>query len=149
MQTFEMARIKIDLPEKFSFSTAIPVRISDINYGGHVGNDAILSMIHEARVQFFKQFGYAELDFAGFGTIMSDVAIEYKNEVFYGDEIIASVAVGDITKVAFDILYKLEKRSNGQRIPVAFAKTWIVCYDYTKKKVAAIPEVALKKITGQ
>ena len=144
-----MARIKIDLPAKVSFSTNIPVRITDINFGGHVGNDTILSIVHEARAQFFAFCGYTELDFSGAGTIMSDVAIEYKNQTYYGDSILASVAVGEITKVAFDLFYKLEKRSAaGKLIPVALAKTWMVCYDYDLKKVTPIPEAALKKITS-
>lgn len=144
-----MARIKIDLPAKFSFTANIPVRITDVNFGGHVGNDTILSIVHEARAQFFTYCGYTELDFAGTGTIMSDVAIEYKNQTYYGDTILASVAVGEITKVAFDLFYKLEKRSaEGRLIPVALAKTWMVCYNYDQKKVIAIPEEAIKKIKG-
>ena len=87
-----MARIKIDLPENFSFTTSIPVRITDLNYGGHVGNDTMLSLIHEARMQFLKQLGYTELEFAGVGLIMADVGIEFKNELFYGDVVMVSVA---------------------------------------------------------
>ena len=144
-----MARIKIELPGKFCFVTKIPVRITDINFGGHVGNDTILSIVHETRAQFFKYCGYDELNFGGAGTIMSDVAIEYKNQTYYGEEIIASIAVGEITKVAFDLIYKLEKKSaEGKTVPVAFAKTWMVCYDYEAKKVTAIPESAVKKITN-
>ena len=144
-----MARIKIDLPAKFSYSTNIPIRITDINFGGHVGNDTILSIVHEARAKFIQHLGYDELNFWGVGTIMSDVAIEYKDQIYYGDEILASVAVGEITKVAFDLFYKLEKRSgDGKLATVALAKTWIVCYDYDLKKVAAIPEKAIDKITG-
>jgi len=140
-----MARIKVELPEHFAFSTIIPVRITDLNYGKHVGNDTILSMIHEARVQYLKQLGYGELDLAGVGVIMSDVGIEFKSELFYGDEVIASVAAADITKIAFDLYYKLEKRSGDSTVLVAVAKTGMVCYDYSKKKVAAIPlEVAEK-----
>ena len=119
-------------------------------FGGHVGNDTILSIIHEARAKFIDHFGYNELNFWGVGTIQSDVAIEYKDQIFYGDEIIASVTVGEISKVAFDLFYKLEKRSvEGKLTPVAFAKTWMVCYDYEQKKVVAIPAEAIKKITGQ
>ena len=106
-----MARIKIDLPDKFSFTTSIPVRITDINYGGHVGNDAILSLIHEARMQFLKQLGYTELEFAGVGLIMADVAIEFRNELFYGDIVIVSIACAEFSKVSFDIYYKLEKNA--------------------------------------
>ncbi|MGN6400032.1 MAG: hypothetical protein ACTHMD_06240 [Flavisolibacter sp.] len=53
-----MARIKINLPENFFFNAAIPIRITDLNYGGHVGNDTILSLLHEARVQFLNHFHY-------------------------------------------------------------------------------------------
>jgi acyl-CoA thioester hydrolase len=141
-----MARIKVELPEQFAFSTTIQVRITDLNYGNHVGNDTILSMIHEARVQYLKQLGYGELDLAGVGVIMSDVAIEFKSELFYGDEIIASVAAGDLTKISFDLYYKLEKRSGDITQLVAVAKTGMVCYDYSKKKVAAIPAEVVDKL---
>ena len=144
-----MARIKIELPDKFVFTTKIPVRISDVNYGGHVGNDSILSIIHEIRVQYFKSLGYTELNFAGAGIIMSDVSIEFKNEVFYGEEIIASLAIGEITTIAFDIFYKLEKKIGDKIVTVAIAKTWIVCYDYSKKKVTPMPEEILEKIKHQ
>jgi acyl-CoA thioester hydrolase len=131
-----MARIRIDLPSSFRFSTEIPVRITDLNYGGHVGNDTILSIIHEARMQFLKYYGYSEKDFAGTGMIMSDVAINFKNELFYGDVIKASVDVMDISRASFDLVYLLEKDS----MVVAEAKTGMVCFDYDKRKVAAIPE---------
>jgi len=145
-----MARIKIDLPPKFLFSINIPIRITDINFGGHVANETILSIIHEARAKFFQHLGHDELNFWGVGTIMSDVAIEYKDQIYYGDEVLASVTIGEITKVAFDLFYKLEKRSaNGKQSTVALAKTWMVCYDYDKKKVVAIPEAAIKKIMNQ
>ena len=143
-----MARIKVELPEHFTFSTTIPVRITDLNYGKHVGNDTILSMIHEARVQYLNQLGYGELDLAGVGVIMSDVGIEFKSELFYGDEVIASVAAGDITKISFDLYYKLEKRSGDTTQLVAVAKTGMVCYDYGKKKVTAIPEEVAIKLKG-
>src|SRR5215510_15087975 len=105
-----MARIKIDLPEQFSFSTNIAVRITDVNFGGHVGNDSLLSILQEARTQYFIHYGYSELNVAGIGTIMSDVAIEYKTELFYGEEIIVSVTAGEFTRVAFDLYYKIEKK---------------------------------------
>ena len=90
-----MGRIKLTMPEKFSFSCQIPVRITDINYGGHAGNDTILSLIHEARMQFLGHFGYTEMNVAGSGLIMSDVGIEFKKELFYGDQVIASVIAGE------------------------------------------------------
>ncbi len=139
-----MARIKIELPEQFSFTTTIAVRITDLNYGGHVGNDTILSIIHEARVQYLQQWGYGELTLAGVGLIMSDVGIEFKSELFYGQPIRASVTATDLTKVSFDLYYKLEVEKEGKTVLVAAAKTGMICYDYSKKKVAAIPEEVKK-----
>jgi acyl-CoA thioester hydrolase len=141
-----MNRIKIELPETFKFTTNIPIRITDLNYGGHVGNDTILSLIHEARMQFLQHHGYKELDFAGIGLIMSDVAIQFKSEVFYGDVLTASVTTGAYSKVAFDIYYKFEKEVAGKTILVAAAKTGMVCFDYTSRKTVAVPESAKLKL---
>ena len=141
-----MARIKIAIPEQFSFSCQIPIRISDINYGGHVGNDTILTIVHEARMQFLKSLDFTEMDFGGKGMIMADAAIEFKNELFYGETIITSVAVTEISKISFELIYKLEKEKD--RKIVAIAKTAMICYDYTVKRITAIPEIALKKISS-
>ena len=141
-----MSRVKIELPEEFSFETIIPIRITDLNYGNHVGNDTILSILHEARVQYLQHFGYGELNFAGAGLIMSDVAIEFKSEIFYGEKIIASVKVGEFSKFSFEVYYKLEKENNNKRILVATAKTGMVCYDYSAKKIAGVPEEVIKNL---
>ena len=143
-----MARIKIELPEKFFFETLIPIRITDLNYGNHVGNDTILSILHEARVQWLGHFGYGELNFGGLGLIMSDVAIEFKNEIFYGEKIIASVTANEFSKFAFEVYYKLEKESTDKRILVASAKTGMVCYDYSTKKIAAVPAEVQEKLSA-
>lgn len=141
-----MARIKIDLPGAFSFSTAFPVRITDLNYGSHVGNDTVLSFLHEARVRFLKSLGYSELDMEGAGLIMSDVAILFKKEIFYGDEIRLSVAAMDFTRAGFDLVYKLEKNTNSAMTLLAIAKTGMVCYDYSLKKVTGLPDAAKVKL---
>jgi acyl-CoA thioester hydrolase len=141
-----MARIKIDLPANFSFSVSIPIRITDLNYGGHVGNDAILSLVHEARMQYLRQLGYTEMELGGIGLIMVDAGIEFKNELFYGDVVIASVACNDFSKVGFDIYYKLEKEINGSRKLVAIVKTGMIGYDYANKKITAISEEVKAKL---
>ena len=147
-----MARIKIELPNAFPFSCQIPVRITDINYGGHAGNDTVLSIIHEARMQFLQSMGYSEMEFAGVGMIMADVAIEFKNELFYGDQIIASVITGQITRIGFDLLYKLETlrlANSDRKVLVAAAKTGMICYDYEKKKIVSVPGEAMLKLKNK
>lgn len=138
-----MARIKIELPDHFQFSTKIPIRITDLNYGGHVGNDTILTLIHEARVQFLKNHDYEELNFEGVSLIMSDAAIEFKAETFYGDVITAFVTANNFSRVGFDVYYKLMKNET----IVALAKTGMICYNYDVKKVVGVPEKAKEKLS--
>jgi len=135
-----MARIKIEIPEQILGSFIIPVRIADINYGNHVGNDAFVSIIHEARMQWLKQYSYTELQIEGIGLIMSDLAIEFKNESFYGDTIDVKIAAGDLSRVGFELYYQLFAVRNSETILLANAKTGMVCYDYAAKKVAVVPE---------
>lgn len=139
-----MPRIKIEMPENYSFSTELPVRISDINYGGHLGNDAVLSMVHEARVRFLNHYHYNELDVEGLGIIMTDSAIVYKAESFYGEKIQIDVAVGDFNKYGCDFYYLITNKETA--VEIAHAKTGIVFFDYEERKVTAVPEVFQSKV---
>ena len=138
-----MARIKIELPEQFTFSTKIPIRITDLNYGGHVGNDTVLSLIHEARVQFLKSSGYDELNIEGVSLIMSDAAIEFKAELFYGDVISAFVTANNFSRVGFDLYYKIMR----EEAIVATAKTAMICYNYDVRKIVSVPTGVKEKLS--
>ncbi len=143
-----MSRIKIDLPEKFSFRTLIPVRIQDVNYGGHVGNDAVLSMLHEARMQYLKRLGCSELEAEGVSMIMADVAIVYKGEGFHGDIFETELAAGDFTTRGFDLFYKVSAtREDGVRRSIAEAKTGMLCFDYRSGKVVSLPNTLKEKLS--
>ncbi|MFL5786883.1 MAG: acyl-CoA thioesterase [Flavisolibacter sp.] len=139
-----MSRIKLQLPSHFSFSTKIPVRITDLNYGGHVGNDTILSLIHEARMQFLKQYNYTELELEGTSLIMSDAGIEFKAEVFYNDVLTFYVVADNFSRVSFDLYYKVVKEPN--ETIVAIAKTGMVFYDYNARKVVGVPGRVREKL---
>lgn len=140
-----MRRMKLQVPDTFTFTTRIPVRITDINYGGHLGNDSVLTIIHEARMQFLTSLGLSELDMKGVGLIMSDAAIEFKNEAFFGDVLTIHVTAADFTRISFDLFYKLVKEDDTE---IARARTGMVCFDYSAKKVAALPVEARSLLEG-
>ena len=143
-----MERIKLNLPDTFSFTTTIPIRISDVNYGGHVGNDSFLSLLHEARLRFLNQFGYSEINVEGIGLIMSDVGIEYKKELAYGDIINISVAATGFDRLGFDLYYLIELVEGDKKTIAGKAKTGMLCFDYTTKKKASIPAAAIEKLVA-
>lgn len=141
-----MNRIKIELPDQFHFTTEIKIRITDLNYGGHVGNDVFLALIHEARQQYLMKYGYEELSFAGVGLIMADVALEYKKELNHGDVVRISVCAADFDKLGFDLFYKMEVLRTDGPVLAGRAKTGMICYDYTAKKKTPVPEEAIQKL---
>lgn len=134
-----MARIKIELPAKSLASFNIPVRITDINYGNHVGNNSIVEIIHESRVQFLQQHQFTELDAGGTGLILNELLVEFKNESFYGDSLNVKIFVGEVSKKSFEIYYQLIALRS-ENIVIAHAKTGMVCYNYSERKVESIPE---------
>ena len=140
-----MARMRIELPDKFIFSTEIVPRISDINYGGHLGHDSVLSLTHEARVRFLKRHNYSEMDIEGAGLIMSEVGIVYKSETFYGDTVIIKISIGEFGKTHFELIYLLENKQSKKEI--ARVKTGLVCFDYKNKKTVEIPKPFYKLLT--
>ena len=141
-----MARVKIALPAAFLFATTVPVRITDLNYGAHLGNDALLSILHEARVQFLASLGAKEVDPATqLGFIMADVAIEYKAEAFYGDVLHIEVGVNDISKYGFDIVYQVKNQIGKE---IARAKTGMLTFDYNTRKLRALPAELAGQLAG-
>ena len=135
-----MARVKIELPKTSIATVSIPVRITDIHYGNHLGNDAFVAIIHDARVQWLQQYNYTELNIEGAGLILADLMVEFKNESFYGDNIDITIYIGEVSKVSFELFYQLTTKRNANVVILALAKTGMVCYDYNAKKVVSIPE---------
>ena len=133
-----MQRIKIDLPQKFLFSTEISVRVYDVNFAGHLSNDSILSMVHEARILFLKNWGYSEVDTEGAGIIMFDAAIQYKSQGYHGDVLVFDVTVDNFIKTGCDFFFRITNKSNGKEI--ARAKTGIAFFDYKVNKLVSVPE---------
>ncbi len=136
-----MSRVKIKFPdEKPLFSCSISVRIGDINYGNHLGNDSVLSIIHEARMQLLKSWKGNELDIKNNSLIMADVMISYRGEAFYGDKLNVDIYADDITDRSFDLLYHISAEQNGQVKDIAHAKTGMLCFDYSTRKIALMNE---------
>ena len=132
-----MARIKLDLPAEFPFRTRLTVRVTDLNYGNHLGNDALLGLIHEARVRFLGSMGYSELDVEGVGILMADCAIVYKAQGRLGDELTVAVAAGAFSRIGCDLYYRVDQADGSE---LARAKTGIVFFDHLAQAVRPVPE---------
>lgn len=141
-----MPRVHIDLPEQFPFFTEVPILASDINFANHLGNDRLMGLLQEARIRFFKWLGYNEADVEGSSMILGDAALQYLSEGFHGDVVRIEVNIGDFSRCGMDIYYRATNLTTGKLL--CKAKTGLVFFNYTTRKVEAVPEKFKQTITS-
>ncbi|MDZ7605959.1 MAG: thioesterase family protein [Cyclobacteriaceae bacterium] len=141
-----MEKIKISFPAHIQFETELKVRISDLNYGAHVGNNIFLEFAHEARVQYLNQLGCkGEIDLGeGAGIIMVDAAVVYKAEVFHPMELLVQMTADHVSERSFDLFYRFLIKKEMRE--AALIKTGIVCFDYQKRRPANLPTALKQKL---
>ncbi len=140
-----MARIQIRLPSHFAYSTDITLYQSHINYGGHLDNALLLTLVSEARVRFFKSLGYTELDVEGAGILVADAALQYRSEAFHGEVMVLRMGATDLGRKGFDLVWSMTERSSLRE--VARGKTGIVFFSYETRKVVPMPAAFRDKLT--
>jgi 4-hydroxybenzoyl-CoA thioesterase len=132
-----MPRIQIELPVQFPFTTEITLYLSHMNYGGHLDNALLLTVVSEARARYFQSLGYSELDVEGVGIIVSDAALQYRSEAFHGEVMIVSMGAADFGSKGCDLLWCMNEKATNRE--VARGKTGIVFFDYATRKVTQVP----------
>lgn len=132
-----MARLRLEIPDRLPFTTSLIIRVTDLNYGGHLGNDRLLSYVHEARARFLAERGIGELDAFGVGMAMVDAAILFKAEGFMGDRVEISVGCREVSARSWEFVYRLWMPD--RKVLLAEAKTGMVAFDYTLRQVTLIP----------
>ena len=142
-----MARIKINLPEKYIFSTDIPVRSIDINRGGHMEWNHMFNILDEARIQFWDSIGYSETENARVSNIMADAGINYKRQVFYGQTLRVEMAADEFTERGFDLVFRVSDSETGEE--VARGKTGMLCFDYQEQKITRVPDDFRERLQGK
>ena len=132
-----MSRVQVEMPHVFLFETTLEVRITDINYGGHLANDRVLSLVHEARVRFLRHHGFSEANIEGKAIIMANAVVVYRSEAFAGDLLRVQIGAREVNKYGCDLVYRLTNQSDGRE--VALVQTAIVFFDYDKRRITIAP----------
>ncbi len=133
-----MARIIITYPETTLYTHELSVRVKDLNIGNHLAHDSVISLLHEARAQFFEANNMSELDVEGYGIIMADIGVNYKAEAYFGEILAVEITLGDFSSKGCDMYYRMSSKKTGT--VVAIAKTGLVFFDYKAKKPVAVPQ---------
>ncbi len=141
-----MPRLKLKELDNYPYEMEISVRLTDLNYGGHLGNDRLLSLAHEARAAFLNHYGLSETDCGGVSLTMGDAAIVFRAESFAGDKLRFEVGAGECSRSGFRLFYRVTRVSDGHLI--SLMETGMVAYDYKKRKVISLPESVKEMLCG-
>ncbi|GAA6145696.1 acyl-CoA thioesterase [Thalassolituus maritimus] len=134
-----MARVNLDLPDVFTFSTNLTVRVSDINYGNHLGNDRMISLLHEARLRYLHNYDFSEFNIGGVGLMVTDIVVTFVSESFVADKLTFKVGITDFNKYGCDFVYLVVNERDDK--VVAKAKTGIVFFDFDERRISRVPRI--------
>ena len=124
------------MQDSHTYAGTYKVRVGDINYGGHMGNDRSLLLFHDARLYFLEQYGFSEGDIGGPGLIMGEAHVFFKKEVFRGDELRLYVHISDLRGLSFEMHYTVLRDEE----EVLHGSTKLIAFDYDLRKMVKIPE---------
>ncbi len=111
-------------------TTRLTVRIGDINYGGHLGHDRLITLLHQARLDWLHALGAEETNCFGAG-----LTCDYRAEAFLGDALDIAMHASNLRRTAFTLHYRV---CRGETL-IAEAATEMVAFDYHAHKIIALP----------
>lgn len=133
------------MSEPAKFTASYRVRVDDINYGGHMGNERALVIFQDARILFLESLGYAERDIGeGLGVILPEAALRFRREAFLHDVLTTRVAIGGMTGSSFEMLFESTRESDSEVVLTGTTK--MIAYDYGAKKVRPLPDAFRKAL---
>ena len=136
-----MPRIKLLEQQDYAFHHNINVRITDVNQALHVGTIELTGILHDTRVNLFRQLNMNEIDLGDgrTGMVISDLAVNFKNEAFLFDEITVDSGIGEIWEYGFRLFHRVRR---GDEM-IALAEIGAITFDHGKKTKARVPETLI------
>lgn len=139
-----MPRIKLSPLDTYRFEYRTTINARDVNYGGHLGNDAVVSLLHEARIDLLHSFGFTELDLGDreTGIIVSELQVSYRAEGHLLDEIIIQSDVIRMKNASFRMAHRIQRGDD----TLVLAEVGIVAFNYKTRQVSELPELFQEKV---
>ena len=133
-----MPRIKLKQHPKYAHSTPLKLRVTEINYGGHLGNDAVMGLLHQARVEVLAILGVSEMDLGNgqTGIVQTDCAIVYQGEGFLLDDVLVESLFSEVKGSTFRMCCRISK---GEKTLI-LAEAGFAGFDYSARRTAPLPE---------
>ncbi|QTF93616.1 thioesterase family protein, partial [Halomonas sp. BM-2019] len=134
-----MERVRLDFPEAaIVHRHPLTVRVTDMNYGRHLGHDTLVSLLHEARIQAFGALGLTEWDLGGYPSVVADLAVQYQSEARWPDALVVETAMSPLAGRVITVYHRVCHAEGGR--PVATARLNMLLVDPASARPVAIPE---------
>ena len=139
-----MPRIKLQEQPQYEFQYEVVLQPRDINYGGHLGHEIMIVLVHGARADLLRSLGFHEGNIGDGETaiIMSDLAVNYQGEGFMFDVIRIESHVGEITRKNFRLFHRVSK---GNKI-LALVETGFLAFNYRDHRIVQVPQTFIKTL---
>lgn len=141
-----LSHIKLEEQPEYEFSFEVTIQTRDLNYAGHLGNDALVSIIQETRVSLFQDLGCKELDLGDgkTGIIIGDLIINFKAEGFVFDQLIIESHIGEVTEKSIRLFHRIIKKNDNALL--ALVETGLIAFDYEKRRISKFPNRFLRSM---
>jgi acyl-CoA thioesterase FadM len=134
-----MESVRLEFPEtNIVHRYPLAVRIADMNYGRHLGHDALVSLLHEARAQAFVALGFREWDVAGHPSVVADLAVQYRAEARWPEILEVDTAMQPARRGRLSVHHRLHRPAD--ECTIALARLTLVLLDADTGKPAPLPE---------
>jgi acyl-CoA thioester hydrolase len=127
------------------FVTEVPLRWGDMDAMAHLNNVMYFRLMEEARIQWFRQFGFATLP-TGEAPILAHAACDFVRAMSYPGVALVRQTVTRVGRSSVEMNLVLEKKDEPGVI-YATGRTVIVWYDYAAGKSKPWPEAIRVTIT--
>ena len=139
-----MARVTIELPSRFVFSTQVPIYTSHINQSRHLDSVALLTLFAEARARMLDATDYRHGN-SDVALIVADASVIYRSEAFHGETLLFEIGATDFNKYGCDFVFRASVHGDGRE--VARGKNGMVFFDYRLKKPVPAPADWVERLT--
>lgn len=140
-----MPRVTLTELAHYEHHYSLTVRATDINYAGHLGNEALLGLVHEARANFLRELGFDTIigkqvsvglvPRSPVGLIIADLVVNFKAEAFAREQIHVESQIGEIGTKSFRLFHRLSRA--GQVI--ALVEMGLVAFSFPERQPTPLP----------
>ncbi|WP_016853697.1 acyl-CoA thioesterase [Halomonas smyrnensis] len=142
-----MERVKLEFPEAdILHRHPLSVRITDMNYGRHLGHDAVVSLMHEARVHALAARSLAEGDMAGYPCVAADLAVQYQAESRWPEALEVDTAIPAPGRRAIAVYHRIRRLADDR--PVATGRINLMLVDPATGRPVAVPDLVRERLAG-